>query len=444
MDRFGIRLTCVLMGFLTIGGLHGCNGQVTESSDSLQWRPRVEVASGPAHRGPWRMNRSNWRFVDDPTVDIGPDGSILVGWVNHVTMDVHLQRWTSNLEPSFPKPVNVSTNPDTFSWLPKVRVHPTKPDHVYLLWQEIIFSGGSHGGEILFARSTDGGRHFSEPLNLSQSTAGDGKGQLTPKKWHNGSLDLVIGPQGTIYTTWTEYEGKLWFRRSTDGGKSFSDPIHVTGTDQQPARGPSLAVHGDTVYLAWTVGRTDDANIHLTRLSQGGQQPGPIRVAHDRPGHADAPKIEVTDNGNLHLVYGESPSGVFGQYHVRYAHSRNGITNFGPTKQLSEDSWISGGSHFPSLAVDKEDITVTWHRFSSFQNRPNGLSITRSTNGGRDFSTPVAIPNSSVENGFNGSQQGLLREKLAIHDQTIAVVNSDYIPSRESSIWLWKATTESK
>ena len=65
--------------------------------------------------------------------------------------------------------------------------------------QEIIFSGGSHG-DMLFARSDDNDATFSEPLNLSRSMGGDGKGRINVKVWHNGSPDLVSGPDGRC--TW--------------------------------------------------------------------------------------------------------------------------------------------------------------------------------------------------------------------------------------------------
>jgi hypothetical protein len=101
--------------------------------------------------------------------------------------------------------------------------------HVYVLWQEIVFSGGTHGGEIFFARSTNGGKTFSDAINLSNTIAGDGKGRITSRYWHNGSLDLAMGPQGDLYAAWTEYEGNLWFSRSTDQGDSFSDPLRIAG-----------------------------------------------------------------------------------------------------------------------------------------------------------------------------------------------------------------------
>jgi hypothetical protein len=40
---------------------------------------------------------------------------------------------------------------------------------VYVLWQEIVFSGGSHGGEIFFARSRDGGQTWSAPAIVPDS-----------------------------------------------------------------------------------------------------------------------------------------------------------------------------------------------------------------------------------------------------------------------------------
>jgi hypothetical protein len=224
-------------------------------------------------------------------------------------------------------------------------------------------------------------------------------------------------------------------------GRTFSNPVHVSGDGDRPARGPSLAVHGDTVYLTWTLGHTDDANVHWTRFTEGGRETGPVRVAHDRPGHADAPKLATSRDGTLHLVYGESHSGMFGEYHVRYARTGEKEERFSPTRRISGNSWFSDGAHFPSMAVSDSNVFVTWHRFSTFQSRPNGLSMVHSTNGGRTFSDPFPVPNSSVENGFNGSQQGLLREKLAVHNGTIAVVNSDYAPGEKSTIWLWKATS---
>src|SRR5688572_22724129 len=207
---------------------------------ALAWQGAVDIAEGRGERGPWQQNESRYDYVDDPAVAIDERGRSAVAWVHQGAKDV------------FFNGVNVSRSPATFSWLPRVAL---AQDRVFVLWQEIIFSGGSHGGDILFARSEDGGRTFFPPLNLSASVAGDGKGRITRELWHNGSLDLAVAADGTVYAVWTEYEGALWFRRSRDGGKTFSDRKKVSGDDRRPARGPSLAAGADgTIYLAWTDG----------------------------------------------------------------------------------------------------------------------------------------------------------------------------------------------
>jgi len=215
----------------------------------------ARVAAGRAERGPWQMNESRYDYVDDPAVAIDARGRAVVAWVDQATKDVYFGKQG--------EAVNVSRSPRTFSWLPRIALGAGAD--VFVLWQEIIFSGGSHGGDILFARSQDGGATFSAPLNLSSSVAGDGKGRIDKDRWHNGSLDLALGADGAVYTAWTEYEGALWLRRSADGGRTFSRKLRIA--DPKPARAPSLAVAGNTLYLAWTVGDDPSADIRVAKSS---------------------------------------------------------------------------------------------------------------------------------------------------------------------------------
>src|SRR5262249_7430026 len=150
---------------------------------------------------------------------------------------------------------------------------------VYVLWQEIVFSGGGHGGEIFFSRSSDGGKTFEAPLNLSNSKAGDGKGRIDADTWENGSLALAQGPGGELYAAWTEYEGPLRFARSTDGGASFSRPLQIAGTFTAPARGPSLGVGPNgAVYVTWTLGEHAGAGVYTATSTDRGTYFGSARV----------------------------------------------------------------------------------------------------------------------------------------------------------------------
>jgi hypothetical protein len=407
---------------------------------ALTWQERILTASGGGYQGPWRMNASVYDYVDDPAAALDEKGSIGVVWADQARKDIFFQCFSPDGRPQLPAAVNVSKNPQSFSWLPKLVMTASDPQAIYVLWQEIIFSGGSHGGDILFARSTDGGRTFRAPLNLSQDLAGSGKGRLTKDYWHNGSLALAQGLQGTLYTTWTDYEGALWVSRSTDHGSTFAPPVMIAGLGgHAPARGPALAVDVQgVVYLAWTVGEDDAADIHFsTSLDHGRSFLAPT-IAHHSGGHADAPKIAVDHAGTVHLVYAESPLGPLQTYHIAYLRMRKGEERFAPPVTLSPPHAPRVESvGFPALATGgKDQLFVLWERFPA--NRPNGLGFTYSRDGGQTFAAPSLIPGSlDRDQGFNGSLQGLLMQKLAANSRgEIAVVNSTFHPGQDSRIWL--------
>ena len=390
----------------------------------LVWREPVEVAVGGGERGPWQQNDSRSDFVDDPTVAIDERGDVVVAWVDQKRKDVFVQRIGDG------PPVNVSRSPATFSWLPRIVVAPGDPRSVAVLWQEIIFSGGSHGGEILFARSGDGGRTFSEPLNLSRSVAGDGKGRISRDVWHNGSLDLVAAASGPLHATWTEYEGALWVTRSTDGGKTFAASRRVAGDDARPARAPSLAVGASgTVFLAWTIGMDESADVRVARSTDGGVSFGEPRIAASTPGYSDAPKVAVDARGALHLVYGEDTR-------VWYTRSTDGAQTFDRPRPIS-----GRGGGFPALALDGNGhVYALWERFPSGARRPRGLELAVSRDGGQRFTPGTEVPR-SADRGWNGSSQGLLMKKLAVGaDGAIAIVNSALAPGTRSRVWLMRAT----
>ena len=412
------------------------------TGQGVTWTDPIEVAAGGAFRGSWRMNDSVFDFVDDPTVAIDAGGRVGVVWADHSRKNLFFQRYGPDGKALLDAPVNVSRSPRIFSWLPRLVLPAGDPTAVHVLWQEIVFSGGSHGGEVFFARSADGGRTFSDPVNLSNSRAGDGKGRLTARHWHNGSLDLALGPQGHLHVAWTEYEGRLWYRRSTDGGASFSEPLPVAGgRGANPARGPALAVDDrGAVHLAWTVGEDAAADIRVATSRDGGRSFGDPRIVDTGSGHADAPKLAVDGRRTVHVVYAESPTGPSGRYHVRYSRRADGADAFEAPRAISAPPGAPpAGAGFPALGLDGEErLYVIWELFPDDAGRPRGLGFTSSTDGGTTFAAASTVPGTGdPRDGFNGSQQGLLMRKLAVNRVgAIAVVNSTFRANEASRVRL--------
>lgn len=459
-SRIGTMLIAVLVVgaaalLLTVDG-EEAPVAIEREIPGIVWAEPITVDSGPGVIGPWRMNESVWRYVDDPAVALDADGGIGVVWVDQARKAVLFQRYGAEQgadggmdsseapgpTPAFDAPTEVSRSPEVFSWLPLVVFAPGDPSTVYVLWQEIVFSGGSHGGEAFFARSIDGGRTFGEPVNLSRSPEGDGKGRLTGRRWQNGSLDLAVGPDGVVHAAWTEYEGRLWYRRSTDRGASFEPAVLVAGGEgDPPARGPSLTVGpGDTLHLAWAVGEDPDADLRLATSTDRGAGFAAPRTVVPGHGRADAPALAVDGHGTLHLAWSVTLPGFRGPSEVRYARSRNGGQSFETVRriraELAEDVV---GTGFPSLALGGPGaVYLVWELYPEAGEPPRGLGFTVSRDGGDRFAGASVAPGTAEPgHGVNGSLQGRFGRKLAAGpDGRIAVVNSRIEPGEASRVRL--------
>ncbi|HEY8606075.1 MAG TPA: sialidase family protein [Noviherbaspirillum sp.] len=434
-------LACALL----LGGAAGAG--FAQQTGGVSWQPPVDIAVGRGEKGPWEQNDSRYDYVDDPAVLLDPRGDALLAWVDQGSKDVYFQRIAEDGSRRFDTAVNVSRNPDSFSWLPRIAQDAEAPAQVYLLWQEIIFSGGSHGGDILFARSDDGGARFSAPLNLSRSVGGDGKGRIDSKTWHNGSFDLLAAPDNVLYAAWTEYEGPLWISRSTDGGRSFDAPRLVAGgRGAKPARAPALGLGKDgTLYLAWTTGEDDDADIHLAASTDGGRRFGEPRLIGQGKGYADAPRLATAPDGSIHLVFAQSNGGPFAEARIFHARSPDG-SRFGTPRPIS--AALPSGSRsaaYPSLEIDGQGRLVVIHEmFDDPRKRSRGLALSVSLDGGERFSEALPVPASrDPGGGVNGGQQGLLMDKLAVtRDGGIAIVNSSLATEERSRVWLMRGTLQ--
>lgn len=450
VDQTGAVAFCVAAAL----GATSVTATEPSSPDRLRavvWGEPVRVASGGGHRGPWRMNQSEYDFVDDATVAMTHDGQMLVAWADHREKDVFVRVLDARSadDSGMPHALNISRSPQTFSWLPRIataRRQSNGANHVFVVWQEIIFSGGSHGGEIFVTRSTDGGKSFAPPQNLSRSKAGDGKGRLSHDDWHNGSFDVTATEAGAVEVAWTDYEGGLWFARSNDSGRTFSGRRAVTPGARLPARGPSLAASlSGQVYLAWTVGEDPSADIYLAVFADGQRGVARAGVAIQCDGRCDAPKLAVDHAGTVHLAYAETERGPGGPSRIRYTRSTDRGRSFEAPRDLPAANGpyaVSGG--FPSLAVSGSNgtvpaVIVIWEQFvAPAPDRPREIGFTVSHDGGTTFAGTGVVPHvSSPSLGVNSSQQGLLTRKLATTtDGRFAVANATFKAGASSAVWV--------
>lgn len=112
---------------------------------------------------------------------------------------------------------------------------------------------------LLVSQSDDGGKVFSSPVAVTpqpENISADGENR--PK--------ISVARDGTVLLTWIEslpqkYSGNVRFSRSTDSGRTFSQPITLNDDGRITShRFDSLAIDGDgRVVVAWLDARDRDA-----------------------------------------------------------------------------------------------------------------------------------------------------------------------------------------
>ena len=167
--------------------------------------------------------------------------------------------------------------------------------NVYVAWTRFDVYGSpdpQHKTHIWFARSRDGVRTFSPPVQISD-TSGDAKDS-------DGTVEGVVpsvGVRGEVYVAWSGPAG-LVFDRSVDGGYTFGTDKVITqvpgGWDiPQPgitrhngmpvtavdhSRGPNRG----TVYVNWIDERNGDTDVFVASSRDGGATwSAPVRVNDD-------------------------------------------------------------------------------------------------------------------------------------------------------------------
>lgn len=139
---------------------------------------------------------------------------------------------------------------------------------------------GVEGGHVIVQASTDMGRTFGQPRKLNANPQKIGTdGDARPK--------IAIGPEGNLYVTWTQalakpYSGYIWFSRSTDGGRTFSQPLIVHRDRAEIThRFDALTVaRNGRIYVAWV----DKRDLHAAQANKQAYAGAAIYYAYSDDG----------------------------------------------------------------------------------------------------------------------------------------------------------------
>lgn len=333
----------------------------------------------------------------DAGAHAGPAAALAVGttldaqgrlWLARVDKQRLLVAHSENGGASFSAPVVATPEPEAISAdgenRPKIAV--ANDGTVLLTWTQSLPQ--KYSGNIRFARSTDGGAHFSAPITLNDD------GRLTSHRFDS----LAIDGAGRVTVAWLDARDRdaakekgdafggvsVYFAESADNGAHFGANRRLVEHTCECCR-TSLTWTAEGPVALWR----NLYGTHTRDFAIGTLDTGRVRRATDDEWRIDAcphhgGSLAVDGRGALHMVWftqGQTRKGLF------YRHIR-GTTESAP---MAFGNPAAQAGH-ATVAAAGDTVLITWREFDGHAYVAQALY---STDGGSSWSEPQHLATSS-------------------------------------------------
>lgn len=266
----------------------------------------------------------------------------------------------------------------------RMAIEPAHGDagRIHLVWIKAtsdppLGGFGPPPNPILAAYSDDGGRSFTEPVQVNNAdrerVVAPALAIGTDQRVHVAYYDLgndAVDYQGLEGPVW-EGTWSLIFATSSDGGRRFGEGSVIEAEVVPPERvlliftmaPPALVVRGDQICAAWTDGRNGDQDAFARCSSDSGRR---WSVAHrlndDQVGNGltqSMPRLAFSPDGRLDAIFNDRrrhPANVLN--YVFFTSSRDSGRTWTPNVQLTRhaSSSLVGQRYTNASAQDRVEF----------------------------------------------------------------------------------------
>jgi len=240
-------------------------------------------------------------------------------------------------------------------------------------------------GDIYFKRSTDGGKTFGSLINLSNNVGISEAAKI-----------VATGPY--VYVVWSDEsanpgKGEIYFRASSNNGASFGSIKNLSSNSGGDSAVPQLRADGTNVYVVWS----DDngaggRDIYLKRSTNNGVDFGSSKIKVSTSGKASQPTIS-SQGSFVYVVWRDRSTGNGDIYFKR---STNAGSSFGSSLINLSGSSNSGDSILPLIRSTSSFVYVTWRDAST----GNGdIYFRRSTDNGATMQSLKNLSADTIPSG---------------------------------------------
>ncbi|MDE1829233.1 MAG: PEFG-CTERM sorting domain-containing protein, partial [Thaumarchaeota archaeon] len=190
---------------------------------------------------------------------------------------------------------------------------------------------------------------------------------------NSGAPQMMVSGNN-VYAVWMDDSSgnfEILFGKSTDGGKTFAAPINVSNSKQDSGY-PQFAVDGNNVYVAWTETITDkNYDIYFAKSTNGGQTFAPSLDISNSPGASGWPQIAV-DGGNVYVSWVDNTPGKFDIYIAKSTDDGNSFEAPVDVNENSLGSWYnqmavsSNTVYLAWLGASNQSSDITFAKSTTF------------------------------------------------------------------------------
>jgi len=260
-------------------------------------------------------------------------------------------------------------------------------NNLYAVWQGVNSTtnitpipGSNNNSEIFLKKSIDKGTNFGLINNLTSSL----KQSMQPSVTINGH---------NVYVAWTDNstgKGDIYFKRSTNDGRSFDRPIPISG-NAGVSENPKVLVNGHNVYVAWTDNSTGKGDIYFKRSTNDGRSFDRITInlSNDKGKSLDPQIVSPPGTNNIYVVWADNTTR---NNEILFKKSTNDGRSF--TNVAKNLSGSIGDSLNPQIGSSSNgnNVYVVWTDNSTGK---GDIYFKRSSNEGNTFTQTINLSNNS-------------------------------------------------
>jgi hypothetical protein len=182
--------------------------------------------------------------------------------------------------------------------------------------------------------------------------------RLTWTSGQSSNPAVAVDPSSNIHLVWSDStpgNTEIYYRKSPDGGANWAAAKRLTSTLGASSHPAIFADASGCLHLVWSDETPGNGEIYYKKSTDGGTTWSANKRLTWTSGQSFEPTMAADLSGNLHVIWEDSTPGNGEIYYVR---STDGGATWAASKRLT---WNSGLSYEPALAVDPSgDVQAAW------------------------------------------------------------------------------------